>query len=122
MEKSTEDIRSLAQQVYEAINHRDATALRGLFHPKVVRHAMGEIGIEGGIEMMNRAFGKFPDTRYEVEDVIVEDNRAAVRVSIHGRHTAPGKPLPVILEIFRFEDSQIVEVWGAGISPEKYPG
>jgi len=46
-----------------------------------------------------------------VEDVLVEGDKAALRVTIHG---VPQQPLPIIMEIFRIENGQVAEVWGAG--------
>ncbi|MCB0226047.1 MAG: nuclear transport factor 2 family protein [Anaerolineae bacterium] len=112
---------TIAHQLYRAINAMDEEKLRQLFHPRVIRHAMGEIGIEPAIEAMKQSFLKYPHTRYVVDDVLVDHDKIAARISIHGRNTPAEKPLPLILEIFRIEDNQIVEVWGAGISSDKFP-
>jgi predicted ester cyclase len=61
--------------------------------------------------MLNRVFATFPDTRFVVEDVVVEGNKAALRVAIHG---TTQQPLPIIMEIFRIENGRVAEVWGAG--------
>lgn len=116
-----EKIRALAYSVYDAINARNIALMRQLFSSKVIRHAMGEIGLDGGIELMNKTFEECPETRFVVEDVLVEGNKAALRVSIHGQPASSEKPLPLILEIFRFENNQIVEVWGASISSDRFP-
>ena len=51
-----------------------------------------------------------------VEDLIAEGDKVALRVAVHGIPTAPGEPLPIIMEIFRIENGRVVEVWGAGTS------
>ncbi|MCB9077172.1 MAG: nuclear transport factor 2 family protein [Anaerolineaceae bacterium] len=112
---------TIAHQLYQAINDMDEESLRKLFHPRVIRHAMGEIGIEPALEAMKQSFLNYPHTQYVVDDVLVDQDKIAARISIHGRDTPADKPLPLILEIFRIEDNQIVEVWGAGISSEKFP-
>lgn len=123
MNKSTVDceIKRLAYEAYNAINNKDEATMRKIFHPGVIRHAMGEIGIDFAVKSMKLTFHKFPTTRFVIEDTIVEGNQIALRITIQGRDSPEVKPLPLILEIFRFEDSKIVEVWGAGISSEKYP-
>jgi hypothetical protein len=42
----TDELRSLGQQVYDAINAQDLVALEQLFAPDVVRHAMGQVGFD----------------------------------------------------------------------------
>jgi predicted SnoaL-like aldol condensation-catalyzing enzyme len=52
--------------------------------------------------------------RFVVEDLLVEGDKIALRVTIHGIPTSPGEPLPIIMEIFRVENGRVMEVWGAG--------
>jgi predicted ester cyclase len=107
---SVEDIRALVYRVYETINSRDRAARHELFTPDFVSHAL-ENTKETGETMLNRLFATFPDTRFVVEDVVVEGNKAALRVAIHG---TTQQPLPIIMEIFRIENGRVAEVWGAG--------
>src|SRR4051812_16290349 len=107
----TTDIRALAYRVYEAINTRNIAALEELFDPHVIRHAAGETGIESVKNAVTSTFTTFPGKRFVVEDVLVEGNKVALRVVIHG---VPQQPLPIIMEIFRIENGRVAEVWGAG--------
>jgi predicted SnoaL-like aldol condensation-catalyzing enzyme len=111
---TTEESRALAYHVYDAINAQDTGALRELFDPHIVRHAMGETGIERAIAAMERAFATNPERRFRVEDVIAEGDKAALRVAVLGTETAPGAPPPLILEIFRIANGRVAEIWGAG--------
>jgi len=113
---TTEDIRDLAYHVYEAINTRDDAALEKLFDPHVIRHAAGETGIESVKKAVANAFMSSPEKRFIVEDVLVEGNKAALRIAIHNTATSLGPPQPIILEIFRIENGRVAEVWGAGTS------
>lgn len=108
------DIRTLVYQVYEAINTKNIEALEKLFDPHVIRHAAGEVGIESVKNAVARSLTTSSDKRFVVEDVLVEGNKAALRVTVHGVPTAPGQPLPIIMEIFRFENGRVAEIWGAG--------
>jgi len=108
------DIRALVYRVYEAINAMDVAALDELFDPHVIRHAAGEVGIESARKALTSAFTSFPDKRFVVEDVLVDGDKAALRVTIHGIPVAPGQPLPLIMEIFRIENDRVAEIWGAG--------
>jgi predicted ester cyclase len=111
---TTEEIRALGYRVYEAINARDSDALEELFDPQIIRHAAGEVGIESAKKALEKAIATFPDKRFVVEDLLVEGDRAALRVTVHGFPTAPDQPLPIIMEIFRIANGRVAEIWGAG--------
>ncbi|MBE3560630.1 MAG: hypothetical protein IMW89_15635 [Ktedonobacteraceae bacterium] len=50
------DNKALASRVYEAINTQDLAALDELFDPHIIRHAMGEVGIERARAAVTNAF------------------------------------------------------------------
>ena len=108
---TTADVRAFVYRVYEAINAKDIAALEELYDPQVIRHAAGESGIESARNALMAAYTAFPDLRFAVEDVLVEGDKAALRVTMHG---VPQQPLPLIMEIFRIENGRIAEIWGAG--------
>jgi predicted ester cyclase len=110
---STTGLHKLTHRVYDAINSQDLAALEDLFHPEVVRHTAGEVGIDAAKRATTAAFAAMPGLRFEVEDVIAEGTEAALRVTVHSDDNDPGKPLPTFLEIFRFEDNRVVEIWAA---------
>ena len=117
---STEN-KMLAARVYEAINAQDLAALEVLFAPNIIRHAMGEIGIEPAKKAVLAAFAKSPGRHFVVEDLIAEGNRVALRISIYGDALAT-EPQAMIMEIFRFENGRVAEIWGAGgaVRPQPY--
>lgn len=90
---------------------KDIAVLEDLYDPHIIRHAAGERGIESAKNALMGAYTTFPDLRFVVEDVLVEGDKAALRLTIHG---VPQQPLPIIMEIFHVENGRIVEVWGAG--------
>ena len=108
------DNKALASRVYEAINTQDLATLDELFDPHIIRHAMGEVGIERARAAVTNAFATFPERRFVIEDLITEGNKVALRVTVHGVPTPPGEPLPLIMEIFRIENGRVAEIWGAG--------
>ncbi len=63
---------------------------------------------------MEKAFLVNPKTYFIIEDILVDGNKVAITVAIHGRESSLEKPLPSIFEIFRIENHQAVEIWGAG--------
>lgn len=108
------DNRSLAYQVYEAINARDIRRLGELFAPNFISHASGITSLEATKKALDHHFTAFPASRFVVEDLLVDGDRAALRVTIEGVPVEPGQPKPVIMEIFRIEKGRVVEIWGAG--------
>lgn len=109
-----EENRALANQVYEAINAQDLVALEKLFDPQIIRHAAGEIGIDKAKHAVTSAFATSPDRRFIVEDMLVEGNKVALRVSVQAIPVVEGRPQPVIIEIFRIDNGRVAEIWGAG--------
>jgi predicted ester cyclase len=105
------EIRALVYRVYETINAKDFAAMNELFAPDCVSHALEDAGIKNGEEALKRTSAAFPNQRFVVEDVLVEGDKAALRVTIHG---VPQRPRPIIMEIFRIENGRVAEVWGAG--------
>lgn len=108
---TTADVRSLVYRVYEAINAKDIAALEELYDPQILRHAVGERGIKSARNALMAAYAAFPDLRFVVEDVLVEGDKAALRVTMHG---VPQQPLPIIMEVFRLDNGRVAEIWGAG--------
>ncbi|GCE25105.1 hypothetical protein KDA_05890 [Dictyobacter alpinus] len=108
------DNKALASRVYEAINTQDLATLDDLFDPHIIRHAMGEVGIESAKAAVTNAFATFPERHFVVEDLIAEDDKVALRITVHGTPTLGGEPLPLIMEIFRIAHGRVVEIWGAG--------
>jgi predicted ester cyclase len=114
---TTDELKRLGRRVYAAINAQDLGTLEELLAPDVVRHATGEVGIEQAKTAVRNAFRAFPDTRFEVEDVLAEGDRVALRVTVRRGPPAPATSRPTILEIFRVEDGRVAEIWGAGTGP-----
>jgi predicted ester cyclase len=111
---SNEELKSLGKRVYEAINARDLATLEELFDPRVIRHAADEVGIENAMKAVKSTFATSPHIRFEVEDLIADTDKVALRVTVHRGDAAADTPPPTILEIFRVADGRVAEIWGAG--------
>jgi|SoiMetStandDraft_2_1073263.scaffolds.fasta_scaffold40944_4 predicted ester cyclase len=118
----TDELRSLGQQVYDAINAQDLVALEQLFAPDVVRHAMGQVGFDAARTAVTSMFESAPDTRFQVEDLVAEGDRVALRVTVQRGEPDPGTIPQTILEIFRIEHGRVAEIWGAGAPARPRPG
>jgi predicted ester cyclase len=121
IDMSAVENKALAARVYEAINAQDLDRLEALFDPNIVRHAMGEIGIEPARKAVIAAFASSPERRFVVEDLIAEADRVSLRVMIYADAVSI-EAQGIILEIFRFENGRVVEIWGAGgaVRPQPY--
>jgi predicted SnoaL-like aldol condensation-catalyzing enzyme len=106
------DIKTLGYRIYDAFNARDIAAAEELFAPNFISHAAGTIG--GLRESLTRLFTKYPDFHVVVEDLLVEGDKFALRMTVHGIPFHPGRSQPTMMEFFRTENGRVVEVWGAG--------
>lgn len=116
-DENADELRRLAYATYEAINQKDIDRLDQLFAPDVIRHAMGEKGLAAARRAVEETFAGAPGLYFLVHDVIVENDRAALRVEVQDRSKPQDGPNLVIIEIFRFENGKIAEIWGAGSVP-----
>jgi hypothetical protein len=105
----TEDVRAAAQRMYEAFNARDYGAVAEIFTADFYSHPLETTGPESVAQAWRRFHEAVPDVRVVVEDMVVEEGKAAVRTSVHG---IPGQPPPTMLEMFRVRDGRIAELWG----------
>jgi predicted ester cyclase len=118
---TTDEVRALGQRVYDAINAHDLATLEQLFAPGVVRHAMGEVGFEAARRAVSEMYATAPDTRFQVEDLVAEGDRVALRVTVHRGTPDPGTVPQAIMEIFRIEHGRVAEIWGAGTPARPAP-
>lgn len=61
----------------------------------------------------------FPDLRFDVQDLVTEDDRVAARLRLRGTHRGTWRGIPAtgrsvdidVMMMFRFEGDRLVEVW-----------
>jgi predicted SnoaL-like aldol condensation-catalyzing enzyme len=64
-------------------------------------------GPEAAITALTPKFDGSPESRFDVERILVDGNLAMV----HVRASGPGRPDAAVADIYRFEDGRIVEHW-----------
>ena len=64
-------------------------------------------GPEEAIRMLTPKFDGSPDSRFEVQRILVDGDLAMV----HVRASGPGRPDAAVADIYRFEGGRIVEHW-----------
>lgn len=115
--------KSIVQRFLEEVmNQRDAAAAAATCSPDVVWHggSMGEAGNLANFQNRLRSiFHSFPDLSVEVHDIIAENDRVAVRLTLRGtqlghfRGVAPTRRsiTSSAINTYRIADNRIVEEW-----------
>jgi predicted SnoaL-like aldol condensation-catalyzing enzyme len=115
---NNEDTRRAARRFYEIVNQAmrtgDMAALDRVIAPAAVDHDPVP-GMAPGREGIKRAFADFratfPDYRADVDDLLVEGDKAACRIT--GRMSHRGQEIAVHgIDILRFEGGLVVDRWG----------
>jgi predicted ester cyclase len=119
---SSEDLRAVVTAAIERFNDRDnRDGFLDAYAPDVTLHGY-PAGMEGheGLRRFHRSlWDAFPDARIAVEDVVVEDDRAALRYRLTGTHRRPylsvaptGLSMDVQgMMIVRIADGLVAEEW-----------
>jgi predicted ester cyclase len=109
--------------IEELFNLNRMNRISALIHPEFVNHGAGEHrhGREGFLATATWLRTAFPDLHLEVEDVIAQGDRVAVRATFRGTHLGELEDVPptgraVVVEqihILRIADGMVVEHWGS---------
>jgi ketosteroid isomerase-like protein len=115
---TNEETRHAAHRFYDTVNEAMRTGNMALFDAVVALQAVDHDPVPGmapGREGIKRAFAEsraiFLDYRGNVDDVIVEGDKAACRIT--GRMNYKGKEIVLHgIDILRVEGGLIVDRWG----------
>jgi steroid delta-isomerase-like uncharacterized protein len=119
------DIRKLSRDWFEIVwNRKDDSGIEKLAASDVIVHGLDESGKpQKGTELFRkfrRGFlSAFPDIHVDVEDVLVEGDKTAVRIKFSGTHTGEGIGMPptrrkfvaTAIVIIQWRDGKIAESW-----------
>ena len=116
---------ALARAFEAAVNAHDLAAIEALVSPAYIEHqGMAEpmVGSEAVRGTFEALYAAFPDYRIDLEDVIVDGDRIAMRATQRGTQSGPLGPMPatgrsmevLTIDIVRVEDGQFAEHWGLG--------
>jgi len=119
VEETKAVIRRLIEEVYNAGNLDvvdELVAPDVLNHPAVPQHQHGIDGFKHVIEWV-RDIG--PDTHYDVDDIISEGDKVAVRMTVSGTHTGTLRGIPPTgkrfsvdyVHWFRLAEGKVAELW-----------
>ena len=118
----TVENRELIRSIEDAVNTRDSDAIADIYADEFVFHReMDDLhGLDEFNDYLHGLYEAFPDISISIEEVIAEDDRAAVRYTGTGTHENAYKGVePTDKEVrisgmrmVRIEDGKIVEAWG----------
>jgi predicted ester cyclase len=119
----SQDIKAIARRTLGEIFPRgDVAALAEVVHPNFVDHD-GPPGVPPGLEgmawSMRMLQAAFSDRRWEIHQVIAEDDTVVLYCTFHGRHTGEFMGLAPTsrsfafrqVHIVRFQDGKGIEHW-----------
>lgn len=109
-------------QLIDCWNSHDSKKLTSFYAPDFegidIAQSQSYKGSDGLAEMLGRYFSAFPDLRFEVEDIIVEGERAAVSWTSRGTHLGKIMNIPPTgrainvrgITILKFAEDQVQQV------------
>jgi len=96
-------------------------AIPELLSPDVLLHDAGEdsVGIEPYLLFFDRMQDTFSEIHVDIEDIVAEYDKAAIRWNCRARHTGYGFSIPPTgvevrmtgISIIQVEDGKVVEAW-----------
>jgi predicted ester cyclase len=119
IERNKANVRRTWEAVFPAC---DVDALDALVHPDVVsrgRRPDEPTGIDGVKHTLRWLHTAFSDQRWEIEDLVAEDDVVVCRLTHRGRHTGDLMGIPPTgrefayqyVHFYRFRDGLVVDQW-----------
>ncbi|MEZ2335470.1 ester cyclase [Mucilaginibacter sp. RCC_168] len=116
--------KALMLRFLEFINTASLQLANEVISPEAVFYVPGRPepmrGPGGYLEIINMMRSGFPDMQWKIEDWVAEDEKVAVRFTMHGTHKAPFFGVPPTeksihvqaMNFYRISDAQIIEEYG----------
>ena len=117
------DMERLIKKSVEVFNTGDIEATHGIYAPDVIRHEQESVVPRVGIEKFKRQIQRiregFSQIEMAIDDLIIENDKAVVRWTVHVVRPKPTEEDPQAVEkaaftgitISRIEHGQIAEQW-----------
>jgi predicted ester cyclase len=122
---NSEKLKLGIQSVYDMFNTGDFTNADKYISKDYIEHSAREgekPGFQSTIDAITMLRKAFPDLKYTINDIIINDNKAAVLVTMTGTNTgdfmgmkATNKKISVLnIDWILFSNAQATEHWGYG--------
>ena len=119
---SVEEQSAIVNRWIEAWNKRDLAAASDLLTPDYKRHDANLPDVDGpkaGVEFITTCVTGFPDIQLDIEQLIVQDQLGAARLTVRGTHLGPFMGVPAtgrkatveVADVYRLADGKIAEQW-----------
>lgn len=114
---SPEENKAIIRRVIgEILNRGNLSAIDDLFAPAFVDRSSpdqppGPEGVKGYVSSVRAGF---PDLRVDINDLIAEGDKVAVRTTWQGSYQSGSQAGRTMIQIFRLADGKIVEEWNEG--------
>jgi steroid delta-isomerase-like uncharacterized protein len=118
---STEETKAIAQRVMERLDQRDLDGVLALCADDAVWYGFAPqpLDKQGYRQAISAFLTAYPDSRFPVDQWIVEADKAVARHSLRGTHKAEFQGIPPTgkqvkvngIAIFRIADGKVVETW-----------
>jgi predicted ester cyclase len=121
---AVEENKALVRRYFEALAAGRPDLFDALFAPGYVSHSGSPAGEEdSGVEAIKQFTSlfhvAFPSARFTLDDLIGEEDKVMLRMTVTGRHEGPfqglaptGRSIDVVaIDTFRVENGRIVEGW-----------
>ncbi|HUS18243.1 MAG TPA: ester cyclase [Terriglobales bacterium] len=118
IEENKQVVRRFIKQIFE---QGRMEAIDGLVAQHFTPHSWGGVkpGIDNFKQAVQRVSAGVTDVHFDIQDMIAEDDKVAVRLQVHAKHTADFMGLPAAgrehtiseTHIFRVQDGKVVEHW-----------
>jgi steroid delta-isomerase-like uncharacterized protein len=119
---SIKENKSIVRRYLAVFNEKNVDVLDAFVAADLDHHGFGTSTLEGYKRSLADTFGSFPDVHYTIHDVIAEDEKVTARWTGSGTQKGEVFGIPPTgkqvtwtgINIFRFADGKIVEVWFEG--------
>jgi steroid delta-isomerase-like uncharacterized protein len=106
-------MRRATEAFYTAMNNHDLKDVMSRLADGVVDHQLSPempAGKESSAAFFTMMFDSAPDMRFEILDMLISDNKVAIRSRVTGTQTGPFLGMPATGNPFDVEDMDIFEV------------
>ena len=118
---STEETKAIARRLMERLDQRDLDGVLALCTDDAVWHGFAPepLDNDGYRQAISMFLDAYPDSRFPIDDVIAEGDKAAIRHSLRGTQQAAFQNIPPTgkqvkvnaIVTFRVVNGKIAETW-----------
>ena len=118
---STEETKTIARHIMERLDQRDLDGVLALCTDDAVWHGFAPepLDNDGYRQAISMFLDAYPDSRFPIDDVIAEGDKAAIRHSLRGTQQAAFQNIPPTgkqvkvngIATFRVVNGKIAETW-----------